>query len=441
MRFLTSLPIKPILLIIMKKLILTLLLLVGYGFLMVNSAQATSGACSGHGGVNCSAGADFDGSVICYDGWRSSSVSYSNMVSCSSYGSSYQAPSYYKTPSCPLMSYYDSLSGSCKCMSGYIVGKDFLGKEACVSADSVCRDQIGFMSRYNSLTGKCECSYGYVIYNGECTSQEDKCQSLYGYGTRFNSLKDNCECRSGYSFDGNKCALDSNGYEFKPSYNTPTKSCPQNSTLKTDGSCYCNTGFVVNTDKSACVPVSCSVNSSLVGDFCICNDGFVLKNGSCISYNDDCKNSFGFHTYGSKGESGNSACFCESGYQWNVEKTACAPNHDVVELQTGSSVLDMAAFCKTTIGENAVFDSGTGNCRCKDDYELKLGVCLAKVKFVGIPKNKADLLNCAVAGDKRTLAYYLRGAKFLNTASHKNKVCFENEATAKKAKYIKAKKQ
>jgi hypothetical protein len=46
-------------------------------------AGATSGACSGHGGVNCAAGADKDGSVICYDGWRKSTVSYKSMVMCS----------------------------------------------------------------------------------------------------------------------------------------------------------------------------------------------------------------------------------------------------------------------------------------------------------------------------------------------------------------------
>jgi hypothetical protein len=44
--------------------------------------SAVSGACSGHGGVDCSVGADTDGSVICADGWRNSSVSYSSMAKC-----------------------------------------------------------------------------------------------------------------------------------------------------------------------------------------------------------------------------------------------------------------------------------------------------------------------------------------------------------------------
>jgi hypothetical protein len=45
-------------------------------------ALATSGACSSHGGVDCSAGPDSDGSVICVDGWLNSSVSYSSMKKC-----------------------------------------------------------------------------------------------------------------------------------------------------------------------------------------------------------------------------------------------------------------------------------------------------------------------------------------------------------------------
>lgn len=40
---------------------------------------AGNGACSWHGGVNCSSGSDLDGSVVCADGWRDSSVSFSSV--------------------------------------------------------------------------------------------------------------------------------------------------------------------------------------------------------------------------------------------------------------------------------------------------------------------------------------------------------------------------
>lgn len=48
----------------------------GSGSGICQSNCASSGACSGHGGVNCAAGPDSDGSVICNDGWRDSSVQY-----------------------------------------------------------------------------------------------------------------------------------------------------------------------------------------------------------------------------------------------------------------------------------------------------------------------------------------------------------------------------
>ncbi len=44
---------------------------------------ATSGACSYHGGVNCSAGASFAGKVQCNDGWINSSVYFSSASECS----------------------------------------------------------------------------------------------------------------------------------------------------------------------------------------------------------------------------------------------------------------------------------------------------------------------------------------------------------------------
>lgn len=62
----------------MKK---TYLFLVALTISLVLTASTTvvcagSGCCSRHGGVNCSAGRDTDGSVICNDGWRDSSCDY-----------------------------------------------------------------------------------------------------------------------------------------------------------------------------------------------------------------------------------------------------------------------------------------------------------------------------------------------------------------------------
>jgi hypothetical protein len=65
----------------MKKLLFIPVLILALS-LLSQKTLATSGACSYHGGVICSAGADIDGSVICNDGSRDSSVQYSDMLEC-----------------------------------------------------------------------------------------------------------------------------------------------------------------------------------------------------------------------------------------------------------------------------------------------------------------------------------------------------------------------
>jgi len=51
------------------------------------SVFATYGACSYHKGVNCAAGPDINGGVICNDGWKESSVYYYDSIACENYDS------------------------------------------------------------------------------------------------------------------------------------------------------------------------------------------------------------------------------------------------------------------------------------------------------------------------------------------------------------------
>jgi len=68
-------------------------------FLFSEVVDAKSGCCSHHGGVDCSAGAQANGHVICYDGWRGSSCLYSEMIKCG--GSSSSTTQY--QPSAPII--------------------------------------------------------------------------------------------------------------------------------------------------------------------------------------------------------------------------------------------------------------------------------------------------------------------------------------------------
>ncbi len=306
--------------------------------------EATSGACSWHGGVNCSAGADWDGSVICNDGWRDSSVSYYSMVECIGHSN----PPFYtpSIPNCPLNSYYDSLSDSCKCYTGYVVSEN-----KCVSADQLCRDQYGVMAKYNSLYNKCECFVGYVfgkdaIGRTQCISKDDWCQNEYGYNSRYNILIDKCECNSGYEFNIKsggvlECESCISKYGLHSSYNYVDKKCE------------CDEGYILGDD--GCViqqkTITCPLNSTLIGDQCFCDSGYIASGSSCITYDQNCQNKYGPHTY-----SDSNYCYCEEGYVWNKEGTKCITHTEDCRLIYGEHVVgakgdaDHNSFCNCETG-------------------------------------------------------------------------------------------
>lgn len=99
------------------------------------------------------------------------------------------------------------------------------------------------------------------------------------------------------------------------------------------------------------------------------------------------------------------------------------------------------AYCEENVRKNTVFNPATGNCDCKKGLTLMEYECVQKpaaAYFIGVPKSKTDLLNCLVVGDNKTKRYYVRGHRFIKTASYKNKTCYESEAAANLAKLRKA---
>lgn len=59
----------------------TILIIFAFVFFF-KMALAVEGTCSWHGGVDCSAGSDWDGSAICNDGWKDSSENYYSNTKC-----------------------------------------------------------------------------------------------------------------------------------------------------------------------------------------------------------------------------------------------------------------------------------------------------------------------------------------------------------------------
>ena len=287
------------------------LLIFGALFLPI-SAYAASGACSYHGGVDCSAGADWDGSVICNDGWRESSVSYSSMVMCGGGYDYYALP-----PSCPLFASYDPLSDSCKCNYGYVAQNG-----SCVSRDSACQDQLGYGARYNVLDDTCECGYGDVISGGRCQSGNSVCQLKHGFRSSYRSYSGKCECDSGYIFGSSgQCVSEDDACE---------EEFGSHAEYKYAGTCGCKSGYVFNDSKTRCIeeenetpsftlpPVSCPANAVALSGTCYCLEGYLADGDRCITYDQGCQKKYGLNSNGDK-----DYCYCDAGYQFDQGKTTC----------------------------------------------------------------------------------------------------------------------
>jgi len=272
----------------------------------------------------------------------------------------YYSNSSYSTPSCPVMSSYNSISKTCECYSGYSVDTDYLGKETCVSNVSKCQKLNGYNSTYNSLTKKCECSYGYIYSGSECVSTSSYCRSLIGLMSNYNSLTNTCECLSGYELIGSNCTYKSKSYY---DYSNLTSTCTLNASLNTDGKCYCDSGYTISADKTTCQKTEC-------------NSGYVLIGSDCLSYNDVCKKAYG-SSYGDK-----NYCYCNDGYKWNDGKTSCIKKEDNILIINNNSETLACGVNSTAINNQ---------CVCNWPYKLYGGECSLLGDFEKKFTNKIDV--------------------------------------------------
>ncbi len=227
--------------------ILTLGLLLT-AFLSPQITFATEGTCSWHGGVSCNAGADWDGSTICKDGWRDSSerfysqqvctkeLYYCSQAEASRLNFKYRLDELYQVVSqkCAippelLVSSGDTasqsrekaiksleLSSQCNSAQGdYNLASNQYDRECYSIGESEYYQRMAeFLAKYqqSQVTQKATCPSNLVVSGGQCVCPSDlvyngsscvtatqSCQSKLGPNSYGDSKQ--CYCSSGYSYD------------------------------------------------------------------------------------------------------------------------------------------------------------------------------------------------------------------------------------------------
>lgn len=237
----------------------------------VSPVLATSGACSDHGGVNCSAGANYDGSVVCNDGWEDSSVSFSSVSECSMNLSSLcPVPYLFGATDSSICDQYQSICDlnhqtdiSVNIRAGVPVSAS---SGLCPQADA-CRQQVMNNSSVIQLHDQCvQQAFKTQADIAKANSQKQQneisiinqqnldaiCQTKNGENSY--SANGSCHCSTGYFFDikSNICRLDNDinsDLYCKEQYDNHSIMTPTD-----PSSCSCESGYQFSVLKE-CVPI------------------------------------------------------------------------------------------------------------------------------------------------------------------------------------------
>jgi len=274
-------------------------------------AFATSGACSYHGGVDCKAGKDGDGSVICNDGWEDSSVQYNDMVGCSNdytinIDSSYDRTLRFQMAKNACLDIY---SGFSTMFFDEVDANMEKGQESTTAWANASRTTSSYckmlkeQNEQESLErcgnsgewdgNECQCPYQHFWSNkkGQCLGRELACEEV-GIENSYLGIDDNCYCKTGYGWDKNGETCISETEICKKTYGKH----------------------------------SIKINDGHNKFSCSCESGYAWgKEHQCVTVSDWCKEGFGDKAI-SVLQEGIEVCSCKNGYLLNSTQTTCVPN-------------------------------------------------------------------------------------------------------------------
>lgn len=201
-------------------------------FFSFKLSLATEGTCSWHGGVNCNAGSDWDGSAICNDGWKDSSENYYSNTKCQDI-----------LPQCqrPLVFGYTNMS-------------------QCYALQNICDKTNASRQQTCNVSGITDYKYCELI---SCSDFDYCKKQVNTYNDRIQSYNECLDIRKEYmKLQIKKAELQTkeaqqfiDSYNFKPTLtNSDCKTKDKNSHLYY-GECICDGGFEFNSQKQ-CAPKS-----------------------------------------------------------------------------------------------------------------------------------------------------------------------------------------
>jgi hypothetical protein len=275
-------------------------------FISPAAAESTSKVCSAHGGVNCLAGAAYDGSVVCADGTRDGSVTYSSQSVC-------------KTPAlhCPI----------------YLPKDEYDKEKTAVAAASdalttghkkICNDDFSAMETLNKqMDASC-------VAAATTTSDKDLCAknkistAAYDKSNLNLCLHSTDDMAAKYKAmiaclktptDKNATGYGALGYllpNLHPAFAGKCDAYGSAAALNNaDALCECPDGWSWNSSGKACAQnPPCAAGSS-------------WSKGACVTNTKICMNKYGGSAYSTATATGGHECHCGDGYKWNSAKTAC----------------------------------------------------------------------------------------------------------------------
>lgn len=266
----------------------------------VKPVAAAVKACAAHQGVNCSAGAAYDGSVVCNDGQRDASAMYAAQAECKA-----------AFLRCPIALPKDAYDKQTKALQTII--------DTLVSDNKkVCTDTFNNLEDLNKQMSDA-CKDG----SSSCKDRHDK-TAAYNKSNQTICLKSADDAVAKYkamlgclalSTDQKTVAYGNSGYGIPGMHPAYAGTC----------TAY-GTNAVVNKAKTLCsCPDAWSWDKT--NKFCVqnpvCQLGSSWSNGACVTNTKACINKYGVNSYSVTTTNNNHECRCNAGFKMNPEKTKC----------------------------------------------------------------------------------------------------------------------